>query len=59
MRLPESGLLAEEEYVDYLDEPTSLDNIASFGQYSKSNTGQHKGNMVKSPSARLHVAKRH
>lgn len=31
MRLPESGLLAEEEYVDYLDEPTSLDNIASGG----------------------------
>ncbi|ACV61884.1 hypothetical protein Dtox_0997 [Desulfofarcimen acetoxidans DSM 771] len=31
MRLPECGLLAEEEYVDYLDEPTSLDNITSGG----------------------------
>jgi|GEM_PF-2925880 len=31
MRLPENGLLAEEEYVDYLDEPISLDNIASGG----------------------------
>jgi len=29
MRLPECGLLAEEEYVDYLDEPTSLDNITT------------------------------